>query len=369
MRDKSGQQSSHTSSSLPLETAELQVSGMDCPSCAVAIESGLSGLPGVASVQVDLEAGRVLVRRRPDGADREELERSIRELGFAVGGVAGAGEAPGHRPLIAPPLVLAIIAVSLPLLVLFRDALPYMGGQNTLFTPGGLETETFGKVQLIAVGIAFVLGVAVFFSPSILAITSAVLGYAAGSPGRSRLDALRVASGFAVGLVAVNVVVGALFGGGGKVAIRFFGENLPAWNLLIAVALIAVGLILLRVWRPEIPWFATRTGDVRGFRGALLVSGPFGLIDCPACTPLLLPVALGAAATGNPLYGAALMGAYGLGRGVLLMGVGASAGAAVRARSLSRFLPYLEAAGGLVVLLAGLYFFKEFVRLASILGL
>ena len=80
-------------------------------------------------------------------------------------------------------------------------------------------------------------------------------------------------------------------------------------------------------------------------------------------------MALGAAATGNPLYGAAVMGAYGLGRGVLLMGVGASAGALTQTRALSRYLPLIEAAGALVLILAGLYFFKEFVRLASILGL
>jgi len=350
------------------ETVELQVSGMDCKSCVVAIEGGLSRLPGVDSVKVDLEAGRVLVRHR-DGVRLDAMERSIEDLGFQMGEGAAGGEITAHRPFIPAPLVLALIAVSLPLLVVFREALPYTGGQNTLFTPGGLDTETFGEVQLISIGIAFTLGVAVFFSPGILAISSAVLGFAAGSPSRSRLDAMRVASGFAVGLVAVNAIVGALFGAGGKVAIRFFGDNLPTWNLLIAVVLIAVGLMMLKAWKPDIPWFAPKVGEVQGFRGALLVSAPFGLIDCPACTPLLLPVALGAAATGNPLYGAAVMGAYGLGRGVLLMGVGASAGAITRTRSLSRYLPMIEAAGGLVLILAGLYFFKEFVRLASILGI
>ncbi len=186
-----------------IHTAELQVGGMDCPTCVAAIESGLSRLPGVDSVEVDLETGCVLVGHH-DGVHLNALERSIEELGFRVGEGAGEGEVVAHRPFISAPLVLAVIAVSLPLLVLFRDALPYMGGQNTLFTPGGLDTETFGQVQLLA-------------------------------------------SGFAVGLVVVNAAVGALFGGGGKVAIRFFGENLATWNLLIAVALIPLGLILLRV--------------------------------------------------------------------------------------------------------------------------
>ncbi|MFQ5473240.1 MAG: cation transporter, partial [Dehalococcoidia bacterium] len=161
------------------ETVELQVGGMDCASCVVAIESGLARVPGVDSVKVDLEAGRVLVGHR-DAIQLDALERSIEDLGFQMGEGAGGGEIAAHRPFISPTIVFAALAVSLPLLILFRDVLPYMGGQNTLFTPGGLDTETFGEVQLIAVGIAFALGVAVFFSPGILAISSAVLGFAAG---------------------------------------------------------------------------------------------------------------------------------------------------------------------------------------------
>ena len=62
-------------------------------------------------------------------------------------------------------------------------------------------------------------------------------------------------------------------------------------------------------------------------RGASLRGLPFGLIACPACTPLLLPVARGAAAAGNALYGAALMGAFSLGRGIPLVVLGTSTSA------------------------------------------
>ena len=347
-------------------TADLRVTGMDCPSCVVAIESGLAELPGVGTVEVDLNAETARAHYDPARLTIDALAQRIEQLGFAV----ADDELPtgGRRSLIPAPLIFAAIALLLPLVVVFRDEVRYMGGLNTLFTPDGLE-ERFDEASLIAVGLAFVLGVAVFFSPGILAITSVVTGYVGGSHERSRLDVLRVTSGFAVGLVAINAVTGAVFALGGKAAIRWFGDNLPSWNLLIAVVLLGMGLLLLRVWRLELPFVGAKVGEVRGFKGALALVLPFGLMDCPACTPLLLPVALGAAATGNPLYGAAIMGAYGLGRGVLLMGVGTSAGLLKQTRGFARHMRLVEAAGGVVLVLAGLYFFKEFLRLASVVGL
>lgn len=332
----------------------------------MAVEHGLAELPGVETVAVDLEA--VTVRYDPAAVGLDALSRRIEEMGFQVvdGSVPVAGP---RRPLIPAPVVVGGIALLGLLAVVFRDRVAYMGGINTLFTPGGLNEETFDQASLVAVGVAFVVGVAVFFSPGILAITSVITGYVAGSAETSRRETLRVASGFAVGLVVMDAALGALFALGGKAAIRFFGDNLATWNLLIAVVLLAVGLMLLRVWTLELPALLPKVSNVRGFRGALLVTVPFGLLDCPACTPLLLPVALGAAATGDPLYGAAVMGAYGLGRGVLLMGVGFSAGLLKQFRTGSRYLPLLETMGGLLLVLGGLYFFKEFLRLTSIIGL
>ncbi len=348
--------------------ADLRVSGMDCPSCVVAIEGGLEGLPGVQNAKVDMETGYASVRYDPTRVGVDALAGRIEELGFEVANDGSAPVEASRRALIPPPLVFAAIALLLPLAVVFRDEVRYMGGLNTLFTPGGLE-ERFDEASLIAVGFAFVIGVAVFFSPGILAMTSAIMGYVGGTHERSRLDVLRVTSGFAVGLVVIDAALGAVFALGGKAAIRWFGSNLPSWNLLIAVVLLGMGLILLRVWRLELPIVGAKVGEVRGFRGALALAVPFGLLDCPACTPLLLPVALGAAATGNPLFGAAIMGAYGLGRGVLLMGVGTSAGLLKQTRGFARHMRQVEAAGGVVLVLAGLYFFKEFLRLASVVGL
>lgn len=343
-------------------TAELRVAGMDCQSCVVAIEAGLGQVAGVEAVQVDLDAGVVELRYDPRRTTLSELGERVEELGFPLSEDAdGAG-----RSLIPSSLVLMAIGAALPLLILFRDKAGYT--PDTLYVPGGLEPGRFDSVSLLPIGLAFLLGVLVFFSPTILAMSSVVIGYAASSRGHSRFSALRTAAGFALGIVLVDAVVGGLFAAGGREAIRFFTDKLPAWNLLVGLTLGVAGLILLRVLKLELPTFVPKVRDVRGFTGALFVGAPFGLLDCPGCTPLLLPVALGAAATGQPLYGAALLGAYGLGRGVLLMTLGASAGLAKQARGFRRHLPVVEALSGVALLAGGLYFLKEALRAASILG-
>lgn len=349
--------------SVPTTTAEFRVGGMDCASCVGAIEAALGALNGVQSVRVDLATATVRAEYDTAAVSEALLATQLERLGF------GAGEDAGEtgQPLIPQALVLAAIGLALPLMVLFRDYAGYT--PDALYVPGGLDTGRFDQVSLLPIGLAFLLGVLVFFSPAMLAMSSMVVGYTAGAGDHSRWRALKLAAGFAAGIVIVDAAVGAAFGAGGREAIRFFTGRLPAWNLLVGLTLLVTGLTLLRVVTFPLPPLAPRMREARGFGGAMLVGAPFGFLDCPGCTPLLLPVALGAAATGEPLYGAAVLGAYGLGRGVLLMSLGAPTGLARQLRGLRRHTAVIEAASGAILLGGGLYFLKEFLRMTSIAGL
>ena len=68
-----------TSSSL-----ELRVTGMDCASCAAAIESAVRRLDGVDSVRVDVVGGRVVVERANKDVTRRDVARAIRHVGYRV---------------------------------------------------------------------------------------------------------------------------------------------------------------------------------------------------------------------------------------------------------------------------------------------
>lgn len=63
------------------QTADLRVSGMDCPSCVVAIEGGLETLPGVEAANVDLEAGCASVRYDPARVGLDALTGRIKSSG------------------------------------------------------------------------------------------------------------------------------------------------------------------------------------------------------------------------------------------------------------------------------------------------
>jgi len=190
----------------------------------------------------------------------------------------------------------------------------------------------------------------------------AIMGYVAGARGASRVQSLRASLGFVAGIATVDVTVGALFATLGSVAIAFFASHLPIWYTILAVLLLSMGLVLLRVWRVP-PLVPIRLHGSPSARGAYLMGLPLGLIACPGCTPLLLPVAMGAAATGNAAYGAALMGAFAVGRGIPLALAGVWTGAAKGARELTRFLPLIERVVGLLLLAGAAYFAWQLVLL------
>ncbi len=77
-----------------VEEVRLQVEGMQCSLCGVAVERKLSRLPSVESVEADPETGKVVVRARPGGS----LEvRGVREQIVR----AGYRPAPEHEEIRA----------------------------------------------------------------------------------------------------------------------------------------------------------------------------------------------------------------------------------------------------------------------------
>ncbi len=64
-----------------MATIELKARNIKCGGCASAIREGLSGLPGVDSVEVDVDSGTVRVSGEADPA---AIEAKLAELGYPV---------------------------------------------------------------------------------------------------------------------------------------------------------------------------------------------------------------------------------------------------------------------------------------------
>ncbi|GHG18641.1 MULTISPECIES: heavy-metal-associated domain-containing protein [Amycolatopsis] len=63
------------------------VSGMNCGHCAQSVTEEITALPGVTAVDVDVAAGRVLVRAETALMD-DDVRAAVAEAGFTYEGVA-----------------------------------------------------------------------------------------------------------------------------------------------------------------------------------------------------------------------------------------------------------------------------------------
>lgn len=332
------------------QQVRVPVHGMTCTGCAATVRAGLAQVAGVADVQVRRDADEAVVTGAAGQLDECALRQQVETLGYRLEPDATPGRSRG-KLAVAVAAVGVVVVVGVAVFLQVSGAIDVASGAERL-------QATFAEVSAVAFGLAFVLGLVVAFAPSSLAMTPAVIGYVTGSHTRATGGALRVAAAFVVGVLVVDAAIGAAAALGGRAAIAALEQRLALWFALMVVALVALALINLGVWRPRLPSYAPRlrAGRGGGMLGAFLAGVPFGLLACPTCTPLLLPVLFGAVATGDPVYGAGLVAAFGVGRGLPLVAVGVVAGAAHTARGLSRWVAPVEKVVGVLLLLGAAYF-------------
>lgn len=209
---------------------------------------------------------------------------------------------------------------------------------------------------LAAVWFVLVSGVFVGLTPGAYVAGPAVLGYInVGIEGR-RAALARRAAAYVVGAALPMAAFGLLLGIFGDVVLAFFGEQVVAWYLLVALVAGVSGLLLSGVTVAQLPSYLPMPRPVASSRDAFLLGIPLGLAACPACTPLLFPIAAVAATSGGPLYGAGLLLLFGLARGVPILVGAASLAALRRLRGLIPLgLSAQRIAGWLLLATAALY--------------
>lgn len=123
-----------------------------------------------------------------------------------------------------------------------------------------------------------------------------------------------------------------------------------------------MALVMWRCLRISLGLPQRSPGLVRRPRDAFVLGMPFGLITCPACTPLLFPIAVGIAATGSPVYGAALMAAFAVGEGLPMVALGTAIGRLARAPGTRRLTGAVECCSGLLFAVGGGYLLVDAVQ-------
>jgi cytochrome c-type biogenesis protein len=209
----------------------------------------------------------------------------------------------------------------------------------------------------IALGAALAWGVlSVLLSPCHLASIPLIVGFISAQPVRSARRAFGLSALFAAGILITIGIIGAVTAAAG----RMMGDLGAGANYGVAVLFFLVGLHLLDVI--PMPWSGPGSVGMtrKGFLAAFLLGLLFGVALGP-CTfafmaPLLAVTFKVAAA--NPVYGALLLAAYGVGHCAVIVAAGTSTEGVQRYlkwNETSRGAALLRKACGVLVILGGLY--------------
>jgi len=221
--------------------------------------------------------------------------------------------------------------------------------------PTGVETAV-GAGGFAALWIVLVAGVFIGLTPGAYLAGPAVLGYLHVGDNSRRWVLIGRAGAYVLGAAIPTAVFGLLVGFFGDVVLIAVGERIVLWYLLVVVVTTINGLLLTGMLVARLPSFLPKPRPVGSARGAFFLGLPLGLAACPACTPLLFPIASVAAVSGGPLYGAGLLLLFGLGRGVpILIGAISFAGLQKLRRLIPFGLSVQRIAGWLLLATAGFY--------------
>ncbi|MCA6112928.1 cytochrome C biogenesis protein [Bradyrhizobium sp. CNPSo 4026] len=209
---------------------------------------------------------------------------------------------------------------------------------------------TLQHAGLAAIGVAFVAGLVFSFNPVALASIPVSLAYV--TKGRDKGQALMFGSMFILGMILTHVVLGFVAGLGGKWAAELTGRG---WGLVLGPLLIVLGLMWAGWLRLPLPSFGFKATRPTAAWGAFLLGIPFAVAVCPVCTPALVVLLGVTAGLGSVALGVVLLLAFAIGRAIPIALGAFAIGWLENLKTLSRYRRGFEIAGGLTLIVMGLY--------------
>ena len=211
----------------------------------------------------------------------------------------------------------------------------------------------------LAIVATFVGGILTASNPCVLAMIPLMMSFVAGrreeKPGVLR--ALGSSFVFVMGLSITFTAMGMVAALAGKM----YGDVSSAWNWVVAVVCVVMGLHLMGVLTVPIPSLAGKVRPkTRGLLGALVLGLLFGLVSAPCAAPILVVLLTYLAGSGASVpYGGLLLLVYALGHSLLIILAGTSMGAArtlIENKKMTRTMDILRRGAGAVIVLVGVYF-------------
>lgn len=211
------------------------------------------------------------------------------------------------------------------------------------------------QASLASLGVGFLLGFVFTFNPVVLASIPVSLAYVtkAHAPKKAAL----FGGMFILGMVITQALLGLIAGLGGQWSEKLIGRE---WGLVLGPLLILLGLMWPGWLRLPLPSITMRAKRVESGLGAFALGVPFAVAICPACTPAVVILLGLAAGVGSPLFGLMLLSAFALGRAVPILLGALAVGWLESLSGLRRHQKAFEIAGGVLLILSGLYMLNAY---------
>jgi cytochrome c-type biogenesis protein len=213
-----------------------------------------------------------------------------------------------------------------------------------------VEQATLGS---LAVGL--LTGLLFSVNPVALAAIPVSLGYV--TRAREGTNALLYGAAFVIGMIATHALLGLIAGLGGAWVQKLFGRE---WGLVLGPLLVVLGVVWTGWLRVPLPRISLRAREATSLWGAGGLGAAFSVAVCPFCTPALYVLLGVVGAIGSPLFGIVLMLAFALGRTVPVLAGAFAIGSLKRFSPLQRSQRAFEIAGGVVLMLSGIYLLNAY---------
>lgn len=215
--------------------------------------------------------------------------------------------------------------------------------------------KSLEQANLASIGVGFLTGFIFSFNPVALAAIPVSLAYV--TKARETRKAALFGGMFILGMVLTHAVLGLIAGLGGQWVQKVFGRE---WGLVLGPLLIVLGLMWPGWIRMPLSAIPLRMTRATGMWGAFALGIPFAVAVCPFCTPALLILLGVAAGMGSPFFGLTLLTSFAFGRAVPIIMGAVAVGWLESLKALSRSQKAFEIAGGLILILAGLYMLNAY---------
>lgn len=220
--------------------------------------------------------------------------------------------------------------------------------------------EIMQNRPVLAFGASYLGGMLATASPCILASIPLVIGFVGGYAGSNKKQAFIYSLTFVLGLAIVMSILGAV----ASLMGTMFGMNGPIWYFILAAVLIVMGLHLAGIINLKLETSQKFLPQRTGLIGALILGMLFGTVLSPCASPVLAVILTLAAVQQKVAYGSALLFAYALGQGTLIILAGTFTSVLenfLASKGTQLGLSLQKTAGGLLFL-AGVYMLYQGIQ-------